>query len=184
MKPKILYCVLVLLGWLAGCGKIQTVPEKKVDACALLTRQEIEAVQGSPITENKSTEQAERGFRVSQCYFGAKETSQSVSLVVTQSDPDHPGKGTPKDYWREMFADRAVAKEKIGESGETEVESARPEKIEGVGDEAYWLGSPVGGALYAIKNKTFIRISLGGPDDQKTKIDKSKALAKKALDRL
>ena len=184
MKPKTVCCGLILLGSLAGCGKVQTVPEKKVDACALLTNQEIEALQGSPITESKRTEQAERGFRVSQCYFAAEESSQSVSLVVTQSDPDHPVKGTPKDYWREMFADRAIEREKVGESGETEVESARPEKIEDVGDDAYWLGSRVGGALYAIKNKTFIRLSLGGPDDQKTKIEKSKTLARKALDRL
>jgi hypothetical protein len=107
-----------------------------------------------------------------------------VSLVVTQSDPDHPGKRTPKDYWRETFAQHAVGRERERESEERERESAAPEKIEGLGDDAYWLGNRVGGALYVIKNKTFIRLSLGGPDDQKTKIDKAKTLARKALDRL
>jgi len=107
-----------------------------------------------------------------------------VSLVVTQSDPDHPVKRSPKDYWRETFAKQAIGRERDRASEEREREWAAPEKIEGLGDDAYWLGNRVGGALYAMKNKTFIRLSLGGPDDQKTKIDKSKTLARKALDRL
>ena len=153
-----------------------------MDACALLTREEIEAVQGSRITESKKTERAEGGFRISQCYFGTEQTSKSVSLVVTQSDPDNPVKRTPKDYWKETFTGYAVSKERVRESEERE--PAAPIKIDGLGDDAYWLGNRVGGALYAIKKKTFIRLSLGGPDDQTTKIDKSKTLAGKALDRL
>jgi len=39
----------------------------------------------------------------------------------------------------------------------------------------------MGGALYILKDDTFIRISVGGPDKEETKIDKSKALAEKAL---
>lgn len=167
-----------------ACRKSDSTPEKKLDACALLTKQEIESVQGSPITETRATDQSDRGFRVSQCYFGTEQTNKSVSLVVTQSDPDHPVRRTPKDYWRDTFAKHPVRMERDRESEEKEPESVAPEKIEALGDDAYWLGNRVGGALYVIKNKTFIRLSLGGPDDQKTKIDKSKTLARKALDRL
>ena len=136
MKP-IVCCLLALPALFGGCGKVAIQPEKKVDACALLTGEEIEAVQGSRITERKKTERAEGGFRVSQCYFGAEETSQSVSLVVTQSDPDNPVKRTPKDYWKETFTAHAVSKERERESEEGERESAAPAKIEGVGDDAY-----------------------------------------------
>jgi hypothetical protein len=31
-----------------------------------------------------------------------------------------------------------------------------------VGEEAYWLGSPMVGALYVLKANTFLRISVGG----------------------
>ena len=184
MKQIVLCCFGASLLPFGACRKADSTPEKKLDACALLTKQEIETVQGSPITETKTTDQSGQGFRVSQCYFGAEQTSKSVSLVVTQSDPDQPVKRTPKDYWRDTFAKHAVRTERDRESEEREPESATPEKIEGLGDDAYWLGNRVGGALYAIKNKAFIRLSLGGPDDQKTKIDKSKTLARKALDRL
>jgi len=56
--------------------------------------------------------------------------------------------------------------------------------IDGIGDEAYWTAGRIGGALYILKDDTFIRISVGGPDKEETKIDKSKALAEKALLRL
>ncbi len=153
-----------------------------MDACALLTSGEIEAVQGSPITETKGSEHSEAGLHVSQCYFGI-EQSKSVSLAVTQADPDSSVKRTPRDYWQETFEHRAVHKENDGDS-EEERESETPIKVEGIGDDAYWIGNRVGGALYVIKNNAFIRISVGGADDQKTKIDKSKTLAKKALERL
>jgi hypothetical protein len=184
LKQIVLWCLGASLLSFGACRKADSTPEKKLDACALLTKQEIETVQGSPITETRTTDQSGQGFRVSQCYFGAEQTSESVSLVVTQSDPDQPVKRTPKDYWRDTFTKHPVARERDRESEEREPESATPEKIEGLGDDAYWLGNRVGGALYAIKNKTLIRLSLGGPDDQKTKIDKSKTLARKALDRL
>jgi hypothetical protein len=59
-----------------------------------------------------------------------------------------------------------------------------PKKIDGIGDEAYWTAGRIGGALYILKDDTFIRISVGGRDKEETKIDKSKALAEKALRRL
>jgi hypothetical protein len=54
-----------------------------------------------------------------------------------------------------------------------------PKKIEGIGDEAFWASNRFGGVLYVLKGDAFISISLGGPDSEQTKIDKSKALAKK-----
>jgi hypothetical protein len=184
LKAKFFFSLLALLIAFSGCRKREAAREPKADACALLTSEEIAAVQGSPVKETKSSEHSEADFRVSQCYFGVEQSGKSVSLAVTQADPNHPGKRTPKDFWQETLAGHAVDKDGEGDKEEKERESAAPTKIEGVGDDAYWVGNRVGGALYAIKNKTFIRISIGGPDDQKTKIEKSKTLAKKALERL
>jgi hypothetical protein len=178
------YLLPLLVGFL-GCNRSAVMPGAKLDACALLTRDEIQAVQGSTITDTKTSEHLDAGLRMSQCYFSAEQSNKSVSLVVTQTDPDHPTKRTPKDYWKETFTSSVVEeKEHEGDTEEKEHESKKPVKIDGVGDDAYWSADRVGGALYAIKKDVFVRISLGGPDDQKTKIEKSKTLAQKALDRL
>jgi len=53
-----------------------------------------------------------------------------------------------------------------------------------LGDDAYWTGNRVGGALYALKGNTYIRISVGGPGNQEAKIKKTRTLAQIILKRL
>jgi hypothetical protein len=168
----------------------------KFDACGLLEKKEIEAIQGSPIKETKSSTGYDGEFRVSQCFYTAGEFSKSVSLAVIQNDPISQGKRSPRDFWKEMFGryagdakERERNQEKKGDLGDQGREEEReehtpPRKIDGLGDEAYWTGGRLGGALYVLKDDRFIRISVGGPDKEETKIDKSKALAEKALRRL
>jgi hypothetical protein len=167
----------------------------KLDACALLTREEIQAVQGSAITDAKGSDGVNGAFPVSQCYFAAAESSKSVSLAITQSSPG--SKNSPRDYWNETFGrfrDGEKAKEKEEEeqakesdptTRKKEEEEVRPpKKIEGIGEEAFWSGNRFGGALYVLKKENIIRVSVGGPDNEETKINKSKALAEKAMTRL
>lgn len=82
---------------------------------------------------------------------------------------------------RERARERAL--EKLAEREEKE-ESAPPIRLNGIGDEAYWLGGQVGGALYVLKGSNYLRISVGGVGDHKEEIRKSTALAQKALGRL
>jgi len=56
--------------------------------------------------------------------------------------------------------------------------------IKGVGEQAYWVGSPMVGALYVLKGNTFLRISVGGVREEAARIQKSVALARLALKRL
>jgi hypothetical protein len=172
--------------------------QAKFDVCGLIKNAEIEAVQGSPVTETKSSGHSDGGFRASQCFYAAT-SNNSVSLAVTQGDPDSSAKRSPRDFWKETFG-RYTAEEKEGEEDKVKRESLRdqtrargeeeapnpPKKVSGVGDEAFWSGSGVGGALYVLNRDkdVFIRISVGGADNEDTKIDKSKTLAQKALDRL
>jgi hypothetical protein len=163
----------------------------KVDACALLTSKEIEAIQGEAPKENKLSGQSAGGFNMSQCFFTLPNFTNSISLSLTQ-----PGEGAgardPKDYWRDTFhnekdkdkdKDRAAVRDK--KKGEEEEEKgATPERISGVGDEAYWVPSRVGGVLYVLKGNAYLRISIGGEADQARKIKVSKTLAQKALPRL
>jgi hypothetical protein len=158
----------------------------QIDVCRLITSQEIEAIQGSPIKETKSSARSDTGFRVSQCFYTAAEFSKSVSLAVTQKDPDHQAKRSPKDFWEETFGrydNNRKESDRARSEGE-ERESIPPKKIEGIGEEAFWTSNRFGGILYVLKGDAFISISVGGTDDEDTKIQKLKALAQKALQRL
>lgn len=194
-----LFCCLLAI---AGCKKSEIAKTNRkaplIDACALITGQEIEAIQGSPITEAKSSGRPEGVFRVSQCYYSAAESSKSVSLILTQPDPDYRGKRTPKEFWNETFApylggedgerssehpslEKGPDRRSNEEEGE---EAARPQEIDGIGEAAFFAGNRFGGSLYVLKKEFILRLSLGGTDDWEIKIQKSKDLALKALERL
>ncbi len=154
-------------------------PQKqRSDACTLLSSEEIEAVQGEPLKEAKLTSRSDGKLITSQCFYSLPTFSNSISLAVTER-ADAQGDRDPKEYWKEIFdSDRTE------ENEEGEEKEAAPLRVEGIGDEAFWSGSRVGGALYVLKNDKYLRVSIGGSDDQETKIKKLKALAVKAIARL
>jgi hypothetical protein len=168
-----------------------------VDACALLAASEIKAVQGEEPTESKPSTHAESAFAVSQCFFSLPTYNNSISLEVTRSSAGNQGQ-TVRQYWNERFHD-AAENEKEGEKErereraggkdkkeerESELENQKPLKINGVGDEAFWSGSAITGALYVLKGKSYLRLSTGGNSDVSAKINKLKTLAQYALKRL
>ena len=177
----------------AGAGE----PAAKIDACSLLTKQEIEAIQGSPIKETKSSSNEGNGFVHSQCFYTASEFSKSVSLTVTRTDPTASVKGDVKSFWKETFGryeesqkeregdeeKRESLKEQAREKGEEEGANP-PRKVDGLGDAAYWSSNRVGGVLYVLKGNAYIRVSLGGLFDEKTRMEKTEQLARNVLARL
>jgi hypothetical protein len=187
----LLFCSLMAVG--PGCKKRETpkpVPKTsgeldraQGDICRLITSEEIGAIQGSPIKEPKGSTRSENGFRVSQCFYTATEFSKSVNLAVVQRDPDHPSKRSPRDFWKEKF-DPYQNEEPKTKSGDEKEQAPAPKKIEGLGDEAYWVSNRFGGVLYVLKGDAFISVGIGGTDDEVTKLTKSKALAEIALQRL
>ena len=195
-------CSLIVVP--AGCKKdeaTQPVSSAKqesnhpeFDVCALITKQEIEAIQRSPIKETKSSVRSDAGFRVFQCFYTAEDFSKSVSLAVTQRDSASSGKRSVKDFWKETLGrftheekesngDREGFRQRADGEGEEKV-FIPPKKIDGIGEDAFWSPNPMGGAIYVLKKDAFIRISIGGHDHEEAKLDKSKALARKAIDRL
>ena len=165
---------------------------KTSDACALLADGDVRAVLGAPVKERKPATQGARGLLLSQCYLDTG-TPRSVSIAVA-GDTKSGGKTvTPRAFWRDQFHrpdERAAGRkaeerdaDRIGEPREREGEAeARP--IAGVGDEAFWSGTRVAGALYVLRGNTFIRVSVGGIADEKERIEKSRQLAVSALARL
>ena len=145
-------------------------------ACNLLTKDDTQAVQGEPFKSIKPSGQSGGGLVISQCYFELPTTVNSIVLTVTRKAD---GGRDPTDSWREIFhREESARKEK------EEGEGKEPVKVEGVGDEAFWTGTRVGGALYVLKGNSYIRISVGGAGDQTQKMEKSKTLAESVLKRL
>ena len=165
----------------------------KIDACSLATREEVGAIQGAKMLDPQGSEGPASDFQLSQCYYRSAEPDRSVSVGLMQRDPKDSGTRTITQFWHETFdrfgsaengkdADEKRPENNGGE--EKEHEGVRPQKIEGLGEASYWLGNPMGGILYVLKNDRMLRISFGGPGSADDKLTKSKALAQKALGRL
>ena len=187
----LLFCSLIAVG--LGCKKRETpkpVPKTSSelgraqgDVCRLITTEEIGAIQGSSVQEPKGSTRSENGLRVSQCFYTATEFSKSVNLALVQRDPDHPSGRSPKDFWKEKFDPYENEEPQKDSDGEKE-KGPPPKKIASLGDEAYWASNRFGGTLYVLKGDAFISIGLGGTDDEENKLEKSKVIAQKALQRL
>ena len=161
----------------------------KTDACALLTNAEIEAVQKEAVKETKLSGSSQGGFAVSQCFFTLPTFNNSISLQITQR-ADGSASREPREFWRETFhpeskseKEREREKKERGRE-EEEKEGAPPQKISGVGDEAFWVGGRIGGSLYVLKGNSYLRVSIGGAGPQSDKIQRLKSLAQKVAERL
>lgn len=192
---KALPLLLAALIASTGCQKFKpasAAPEKQIDdACSLITKDEIQKVQESPVKDAKSSQATDGRFRIGQCFYTTETFNKSVSLAITQRDTASEKAADPKTFWKETFsAYNGRTNEKEGDAekkkslGEENEGRQVPKKIEGIGDDALWSANRMGGALYVLKGNTFIRISVGGPDTEEARIEKTKALARKALSRL
>jgi hypothetical protein len=135
------------------------------------------------VTDTKSSEHLDDLFRVAECFYTTTESNKSVNLALVEQRADQQNKSGPKDFWKKKF-DPYQNEEPKTKSGEEKERGPAPKKIEGLGDDAYWLGNRFGGILYVLKGDAFFSIGVGGTDDGETKLKKSKALAEKALQRL
>jgi hypothetical protein len=165
-----------------------------IDVCALLTAEDLKNVQGEAYKDALRSDRQDGDFIVAQCYYALPTTTNSVVLNVTGARPA-AGAQSPRAFWERTFG-KAEASEKSGkdrdkerrvegqERGEEREEEAKPQKINGMGDEAFWVASRVGGALYVLKKDQFFRLSVGGAGDEKSKLAKSKTLAQSILKKL
>jgi hypothetical protein len=133
-----------------------------LDACHVLTKGEVAAVQGESFTAAKLTTRNE----LTQCFYQLPTFSKSISVDVIRE----------RKFWEEHF-DRE-------EEHEREEEAHPPKEIKGLGDDALWIGGRAGGSLYVRKGNAVLRVSVGGPGSQDEKIAKSKRLAVSALKRM
>jgi hypothetical protein len=181
---------LIVYGVISAAQKPapNTAKQAKPDACTVLTSADVQSVQSDPVQETKPSTQPAGGLVMSQCLFRTASPSKSVSVAIASA-----GSVSPRAFWQKQFhsaksESEEREKEKPAAKGkdakEEEGESTRPRTIKGVGEQAYWVGSPMVGALYVLKGNTFLRISVGGVREEAARIEKSVALARLALKRL
>lgn len=167
-----------------GASGLSVAPKGKIDACSLLTSNDIQSVQGEPLKQGTASGTAGPGLSVSQCYFSLPTSSNSISLMVVQKG-DGAEAQDPKTQWKKMFGRMGEGeKEREKEADGDREKASPPEKVAGVGDDAYWSANRVGGELFVLKGDAYIRISVGGADDKAGKLKKSKALAEDVLKHL
>ena len=90
---------------------------------------------------------------------------------------------TPKEQERKNGQVREGGHKEKEREGEEE--ESRPRRVAGLGEEAYWSGNQITGALSVLTAKNaIVRVSVGGPESQDEKIKRASALARKLLKQL
>jgi hypothetical protein len=185
----------------------------KSATCGLISDEEMKEVQGEAPSDAQGSEHSAESLSMSQCFYRLPTFGKSVSLEVVSAAADSPP-GALKEYWRKRFHPDAVeAREQrrqreeearllleeelkrereagqVREGGRRkknrEEEHWRPQRVAGVGDEAYWSGNQKMWTLAVLRGEKVVRVSLaGGPDVQAENLKRATALARKALKRL
>ncbi|HEV3468377.1 MAG TPA: hypothetical protein VG148_03595 [Pyrinomonadaceae bacterium] len=158
----------------AGADAAQA-SKSDADVCGLLQNSEVEAVQGGKVSAARPVSLTRGPLAVAQCHY-------------TVTAPERPGQnlGVLLEVRRPAAGDaKALGEEwqKLRDKKENK-RSERPRAVEGLGGEAFWVGSEKLGALYVLAHDRLIYVSVGGPPDSVPKLERSKQLALKALARL
>jgi hypothetical protein len=138
-------------------------------ACTLLTAAEVASIQGEKPTKVRETQPLSDS---SQCLFSLPTVAKFVVVEVTR--------GPRVAQLAERM--RLAAAVEGEESGEFEAPAV--ERVEGLGDEAFWAEGVRQGALYVRRGQTLLRVAVGGDEDKAAKLSKLRVLASKALGRL
>ena len=144
-----------------------------IDACSLLTSEEIQSSQGEGFQKATPSGQNEGELASAQCFFALTNPSNSISLHVVWKR--QPGSQDAKQAWATMFSPEKL---QVRETSRGK-KKLPPGRIPDLGDEAFWTST-----LYVLKGNQYFRLSVGGADDEETKIRKSSDLARLVLQRL
>ena len=190
--------VLIFTGCLAACSKRDTpagaaegTAEQRaeiaaepqaptgaaaIDACKLLSNEEIASIQGEAPARTQLVGESTGQLTVSQCNFLLPSGSKSMAVRVVERGTG-PNARDAKDVWQETFhgppLDAANARY-----------ARKPQKVDGVGEEAFWLGNAKSGGLHVLTGNRYIRVSVGGQEEIPAKIEKSSKLSQLVLPRL
>lgn len=186
--PSFAACILAAF---FGCSKPETSKPREagtaptpspaghfVDVCSLLTPDEIRSIQGELPETTQATTAPEGELSSSQCFFKLPTFAKSISLQVVARG-NKPGSPDAKEAWNKIFPKEDL-QERETEAGKTKLP---PKPIPDLGEAALWTGGPTGG-LYVLQGSHYLRLSVGGGEEEEVKIKKSITLARLILPRL
>jgi hypothetical protein len=186
--------IFILVSTLYGCGGTTT---KSIDptACSAISKDEISSVQGETVLDESSSEHFAGPLRSSQCFYRLATFNKSINLEVTRPAGRGDTSTAIDEFWQLRFGKKADQDNEenaeinqvspvANREREEEEHRSRPEPVNGIGDESYWVGNQLNGSLYVRRDDVVVRLSLGGPEDQAVKIKKATTLAQIALGRL
>jgi hypothetical protein len=176
----------------AASSEIRHIVQLNTDACGLITREEIQQVQGSSVKQMKGTGTSDGRVRALQCYYATEPPNRSIILMVTQDDPEAKDKNGARELWQQIFAKYNRRKDKdveekdltLPDADEEEEHKVQVKEIEGTGEQAFWVSSNVAALLYVRKKDCYICVTVLGPDSEEARVSRARTLAQKALDRL
>lgn len=162
------------------------------DACSVLPTARLESAQKAKFVSTKAGHHDDGRLTTSSCYYRMDPEALSVSLQVLSHS-----KGDTIDlheFWESRFAEDAGERGKEASEKQERREERRekerdgeeekqrpPQKIVGLGEEAFWVDTGRDGALYVINGPKIYRLSLGGSAPQDEKKQRAIALIRTAL---
>jgi hypothetical protein len=168
----------------------QAASSNSQDACSLITQSDITTVQGVQVQGAQPSRHKQGDLVIEQCYYTAVSTdgrdNLSVYLQLIQPGATGARAAALKEFWKDRFErdreeERERENEEENEEGEERIDD--PVRVSGIGEQAFWLGTSRGGALYVLTKDRVLRLTVGGRDVTSQR-EKSKLLARKALRRL
>ncbi|HEX8148921.1 MAG TPA: hypothetical protein VF591_17185 [Pyrinomonadaceae bacterium] len=188
------------------------IPQSKT--CALISAEEVKQVQGQAPEAAQGSEHATGPLSMSQCFYRLPDFGKSVTLEVVRAAQGadagalkdywrrrfHPEAVEARERERELKEERERQREEMlereraagqvreggrkkEEEGEEE-EDSRPQRVPGLGQEAYLTGNRHTSTLSVLKGDAVLRLSVSGPEERADKQKRAAALAAKALKRL
>jgi hypothetical protein len=182
MKMIFLGLVISIMG-LAGCGGTKTVETKnasdtkqagnsgkrsdgKLDACALLTKEDAESFLGEGVGAPATTHTEAMGNTVTQCRYSASSGNKRVGLLLRQA----------------ATADEAAKIFRQARDSAKELSGVEPQMIEGLGESAYWTGGSLK-QLNVLQGDAWLIVTTS-PGNGTDPLEASKGVSRKILARM
>lgn len=171
---RTLWTGLLLAGLLAGCGgasdsepQAEETPTPPINACALLTFDEAQAIAGEPVAGLSSTLDDARGRDPSQCVYnaGTLEAPRILGVNVRQFPSARVAKRTfeaSKSYLDNLGGGKLV-------------------EVPGLGEDAVWVGAKIQQLHVLRRDVVLIITSQGQPGKD---IEAAKKIAAQAVQRI
>jgi hypothetical protein len=191
---------------------VAEIPQSKT--CALLTAEELKEVQGESPMSAQGSEHAAGPLSMSQCFYRLPTFGKSINLEVVRAAQGadagalkeywrrrfHPEAVEARERERELKEEREREREEelgreraagqVREGGHEEEEEgdeeedSRPQRVPGLGAEAYLTANERTSTLYVLKGDAVLRLGVSGKEERPARLKKATALAAKALKRL